>query len=361
MPIKIAVYAIALNEIKHVDRWAEATKHADYRIVADTGSTDGTPEALRKHGVSVYDINIKPWRFDDARNAALALVPQDADVCVILDMDEVLDKNFIKHVRNKWQPSWTNAWITMETAPNKWIRDRLHSRHGWRWKYPCHEVQVWYGEGEPILGDIQQAIISHQPDNTKSRGQYLELLKLSVKEYPTDPRMWAYMCREYYFHNQWENCIDAANKMIDLPNGWDVERAAVCRWAGQSCYNLERHDEATKWYDRGVQILPTEGEPWYGIAVDAYRNKDWPKVLDASVRILEMPRSVHHCHESEVWDWKAFDLASIAAWELKQPEEALVFAEHALNGNSPESERIKRNVDFFRKALSELRPHNKGT
>ena len=38
--MKIAVYAIALNEAKHAKRWAEATKDADIRIVADTGSTD---------------------------------------------------------------------------------------------------------------------------------------------------------------------------------------------------------------------------------------------------------------------------------------------------------------------------------
>ncbi len=38
--MKIAVYAIALNEEKHVMRWLEATKDADVRLVADTGSTN---------------------------------------------------------------------------------------------------------------------------------------------------------------------------------------------------------------------------------------------------------------------------------------------------------------------------------
>jgi hypothetical protein len=86
-PLKVVVYAIALNEAMHVDRWAGSAIDTDYRVVADTGSTDGTVERLEKAGVTVHKIAIRPWRFDDARNAALALVPADADVCVTMDME----------------------------------------------------------------------------------------------------------------------------------------------------------------------------------------------------------------------------------------------------------------------------------
>ena len=102
--LKIAVYTIALNEIKHASRWAEATKEADIRIVADTGSTDGTQDLLRKLGVIVHQISVKPFRFDDARNAALALVPDDIDVCLSLDMDEVPESDFFHTIRETWEP-----------------------------------------------------------------------------------------------------------------------------------------------------------------------------------------------------------------------------------------------------------------
>jgi hypothetical protein len=45
--MKIAAYTIALNEEKHVMRWLEATKDADIRVVADTGSTDKTVALLQ--------------------------------------------------------------------------------------------------------------------------------------------------------------------------------------------------------------------------------------------------------------------------------------------------------------------------
>ena len=52
----IAVYTIAVNEAAHAERWAESAAEADYRIVADTGSTDDTVERLIRAGVTVHRI-----------------------------------------------------------------------------------------------------------------------------------------------------------------------------------------------------------------------------------------------------------------------------------------------------------------
>ena len=350
--VKIATYAIAKNEILHVERWAKATKGSDYRIVVDTGSTDGTQEKLRELGVTVYQARIQPFRFDMARNIALGLVPQDADVCLILDMDEVPEPKFYDKVRKKWMPGANLGWISMDTG-QKWERDRLHSRDGFVWKYPCHEVQLWYGEGEPLGIDIKDAVIKHQPDQSKSRGYYLEMLKMAVKENPTDARMWTYMCREYYFNSLWEDVISSAEKQLEC-NGWDVEQAAVCRWAGEAEHSLGNKEKATEWFDKGVQILPREGETWYGVAIDAYRNNNWSKCLDASINALERSRSTHYCYESAVWDWKAYDLASISSYNLRHIDEAITFAEAAIKGNGPETERIERNLVFFKKVKNEL-------
>ena len=92
--MKIAVYTIALNEEKHVERWYESAKDADYILIADTGSTDKTKRIAKKLGIKVVDISVKPWRFDDARNAALALLPNDIDYCVSMDMDETLSEGW---------------------------------------------------------------------------------------------------------------------------------------------------------------------------------------------------------------------------------------------------------------------------
>ena len=60
--MKAAVYTIALNEAKHIKRWYESAKDADYLLIADTGSTDGTVDLARSLGITVVQIQVKIWR-----------------------------------------------------------------------------------------------------------------------------------------------------------------------------------------------------------------------------------------------------------------------------------------------------------
>jgi len=111
----VAAYTICLNEMKHIDRWLEATAKADLRVIVDTGSTDGTWRKLVElkdtvENLKVHRIHINPWRFDDARNAALALVPDWVDVCVSVDMDEVPQAGFFETLRKEWKPETTIGW-----------------------------------------------------------------------------------------------------------------------------------------------------------------------------------------------------------------------------------------------------------
>ena len=69
--MRIAVYTIAFNEEKHVKRWYESAKDADYLLIADTGSTDKTVEIAESLGINVIKIKIDPWLFDDSLNASL--------------------------------------------------------------------------------------------------------------------------------------------------------------------------------------------------------------------------------------------------------------------------------------------------
>ena len=85
--MKICVYTITKNEEKFIKRWAESAKDADLLLIADTGSTDDTVKIARENGVVAHEICVTPWRFDHARNASIALIPKDIDVCICLDAD----------------------------------------------------------------------------------------------------------------------------------------------------------------------------------------------------------------------------------------------------------------------------------
>src|SRR4029078_7297334 len=112
--LKVAVYTIALNEAAHAERWANSAVDADYRIVADTGSTDDTVERLRRADVIVHRIAVRPWRFDDARNAAMALIPADVDVCCTMDMDRWCEPGWRAKLEAAWKPETTALFCRTE-------------------------------------------------------------------------------------------------------------------------------------------------------------------------------------------------------------------------------------------------------
>lgn len=88
---KICVYAIAKNESQFVDTWVKSVQSADHVIVLDTGSEDDTVSKLRRLGVEVHETSYEQFRFDTARNDALDLVPDEYNIRVSIDLDEVFE------------------------------------------------------------------------------------------------------------------------------------------------------------------------------------------------------------------------------------------------------------------------------
>ena len=154
--MKIVVYAIAKNESSFVDRWMDSMSEADQVVVLDTGSDDGTAERLQARGAQVTVERIVPWRFDRARNRSLELVPEDADVCVCTDLDEVFRTGWRSALEGVWTPetrqaSYRYTWSFQPDGSEGVVfwQEKIHARRGFRWVHPVHEVLEWVGEGEP--------------------------------------------------------------------------------------------------------------------------------------------------------------------------------------------------------------------
>lgn len=126
--MKVAVYSIALNEAANAEQWAKSTTDADYRVVADTGSTDDTIEKLTALGVTVYKIAVRPWRFDVARNTALALIPADVDVCFSMDMDEFVEAGWRPKLEATWTNETTALYCRKQSRPRADLPQQMVSR-----------------------------------------------------------------------------------------------------------------------------------------------------------------------------------------------------------------------------------------
>jgi tetratricopeptide (TPR) repeat protein len=343
MGTKIAVYTIALNEEKHVERWYEATKDADYHLIADTGSTDKTIDIAKSLGINIVQISVKPFRFDDARNAALALLPADIDICLSLDMDEVPQEGFFDAVRKGWIEGTTKAWVWWDTGQVWKNNNRLHAREGIRWIKPCHEVTNSFNGPEKFLEfDLT---VYHRPDDTKSRGQYLPMLQMAVDEDPSDARMWAYLTREHYFHQNWKKVIESAEAMLKA-GGWYVERAASCRAAGKAYQHFNNQEMARDWYVKGVKEAPDQLEAWFALAQFNYEIQNWQGCWDCAIKVESLERQTHYQIDKTVWEWRCYDLLSIAGWRLGKKEEAINYCLKAIAGN-PKEIRLHNNLKWM--------------
>ena len=272
--MRIGVYAIARNEGAHVREWLEACSEADVICVTDTGSTDDTVDLLLAGG-AVVSYYTEPFRFDKARNFALAQANKcGVDVWVSLDLDEYPEKGWRRKLEMAAVTACQGWRITIDNGSYSFQNIRAHRRDGWEWKHACHEVL--YGPGP--VGDAGFKVVHHQ-DATKPRN-YLSLLELDAKENPEDGRAWHYLGREYMYLGRWNEAIEALDNAF-LYDNWQEQRSmslvytSRCEWRRGDRLDA-RYDawEAVRtWGSREAWVhlawlLDQEGDPTAAIAAE---------------------------------------------------------------------------------------------
>jgi len=352
--VRVAIYAIARDEARHVRRFVDACRDADLVLVADTGSTDDTVDRLREAGAVVHSIAVSPWRFDVARNAALALVPSHLDLCIALDLDEILDPGWRGQLERAFDPEATRyryeyTWsFDAEGRPALSFRgERIHVRNGYLWEYPCHEVVRWVGNGPERVVETRVAV-GHYPDAGRSRGQYLDLLALGARERPEDPRMAYYYGRELFFRQDCDAAIRELERYLGLPASiWREERSQAWIMIGRCHKAQDRAGESLGALVRAAQEADRR-ECWVALAHEYYERQEWALCYVAASRCLAITEpNGSFLNEGSAWGALPHDLASIAAYHLGIRDKALEHVQAALDF-APDDERLLGNLKLIR-------------
>ena len=356
--MKIWVYAICKNEEAYADKWMASMAEADGVVVCDTGSTDGTAKKLRSLGANVYDIIIDPWRFDTARNVSMDLVPADADICVCTDLDEVLESGWREKLESVWAPGVTHVrymytWRFNEDGtrgPTFWY-EKIHSRKGYRWIHPVHEVLQYCGDAPEVWASTADIQLNHYPDPAKSRASYLSLLELSHKENPGDAATTFWLGREYMYRGQHDKGIEILKEHLDMPGGWDMERCASMRFIARCLQARGDTDGAKRWLHRAIAECPASREPYVDMARLGYALSDWPLtyyMAEAALRITEKQAS--YLAEDSSWDYSPYDLGAIACYRIGLYERSRQLAEAACT-MKPSDRRLRNNLILIEEKL----------
>ena len=359
--LKITVYAITKNEEKFVDKWVENMSEADNIVVLDTGSTDNTVQMLKDKGVNVTQKIINPWRFDVARNESLKLVPSDTDVCVCTDLDEVFEKGWRKKIEENWKPNtkklkYKYVWNVLTNGQDgtTFYYEKIHAPNYFKWVYPVHEVLE---KIKPIkkeeIAICEDLVLRHYPDKNKSRGQYLELLELAVKENPENDRNAHYLAREYMFSGQYDKAIEMFKKHLSLKSStWSEERSASLRYIGDCYLYKKTPSKARYYYEKAIQECPSIREPYLSLAEYYYARKDYLNCIFVTENMLKIThKNLSYITRPNCWNEHPYDMLSFCYYKMAQIELAYFYVCKAIEIN-PNDERLQNNYSIYKKFLS---------
>ena len=369
MENKICVYAICKNEEQFVEKWVKSMSEADKIVVLDTGSTDNTVEKLRDLGVEVKVQVVDPWRFDVARNLSLEMVPEDCNICVCTDLDEVLEPGWAKPLKEGWiegkhkRGIYKYSWSHLPDGSSGRVfkYDKIHSKD-WHWSAPVHELledsngsnKYYY---DNVLDLFDKVHLHHYPDKTKSRGSYLPLLELRREERPNDYYGLIYLAHEYCYRGYYQKSIDLLAEILERfgSTANSVEKASCYLFTGD-CYAAladQISDEQEKKaelqlaagaYSKAINVDETYREPYLNLAKALYRMND----LDYAEFIIKQGLKKSYRHFTWVerdlsWSYEPWDLLCLATFYNGKIQDSVIYAAKALSFE-PDNPRLRNNL-----------------
>lgn len=340
---KIAVYAIAKNESANVIRWLESVHEADGIFVLDTGSTDDTVELLQEAGVTVKRWSVdKEFRFDNARNASLDLIPLDYDLCLCLDFDEVLVSGWRKPLDDfEGEAANYTLIFSFDSDGNvtcSYPRFAVHKRRGFLWKYPAHEVLV--GLKNQKVENLPITVI-HLPEKQKPAGHYLPLLRKGYEEHPNDPRCVQYLARELMYCGQYGQAISLFEHHANIEIHPQFKSESF-RYIASMHTHLDQLGESEAAYFKAIAAFPEAREAFCELAFLYFLTGEYEAAIGqirTALRVVEKP-DVPMVFKDEYYSHWPYHLLATCYLRLNNQESGiqnLLLAVRQCSGRIPEN------------------------
>ena len=368
MENKICIYAICKNEINFVHQWIDNMSEADYIVVLDTGSTDGTYEVLKNDPriTKVKQKKYKNFRFDVARNESLKLVPEDANILFCTDFDELLEPGWGNILRNSWteqcwRGKYTYVWSHTD-AGNPGVTftyDKIH-RPGYYWRFAVHEVLALTNDMEETI-DLEEhgpegthvadygnsIVLHHYPIDIEHRN-YLPLLLTRFEENPEEAYSSYLLGREYMMlgPDYFDEALKYFNICLQVPtiDVYSAVKYTVLGYIGAIHVDRQIYPEAIMYYHKQLQIDNTHREPYTWLA-EVYSRLGHHQIAIYYIEECVFKRCYRHMDWSEqapVWNEKPYDILANSYYQLGDSKTALRYTLEALK-LAPNDTRLQGN------------------
>ncbi|MEY9845194.1 glycosyltransferase [Streptacidiphilus sp. MAP5-3] len=339
---------------------ADASAFCDELVVADTGSTDGTPELAAAAGAVVLHV---PWTddFAAARNASLDACT--GDWVVWLDADDRVPpaaQQAFSRVLAALDGDRVDALISpyhcgfdeQTDAPTfTTLRERVLRRSaGLRWAGAIHEVVDITGVR---TREESQLVVEHRrtaAQAAQDEGRNLRILEKLYAEGDRSPRTLYYRANELRDADRHEEAAHAYAEVLDVPQpAWERYFALLSR--AECLHAIGRSGEGAETAVQAILLDPTRPEAWMVAGMIPYEQGEWARAVPFfSAASVAQARPTEGFVRGRDHGWAPWDFLSVCLGNSGRHEEALQAGVRALRGN-PQGDRVRANLGWF---VSEL-------
>ena len=342
MSSTICLNMIVKNETKNLKKLFESIHEViDYYVIHDTGSSDGTPEFIKKM-MNSYDISgeifHEEWKnFGHNRQKALESAYNsdfNPDYVFIIDADEEFfykDKSWFKNLKKDFY-NIKRLFGSIEYYQPVIINVRNKNELGWEWKAPVHNyLSSKFSKTNENVDKNMVHIKSFcsggaKSQNVSSEEKYLRDAKLlleDLKENPNNPRSIFYLAQSYRDAKKPEEAIKWYKKRLEA-KGWIQEKYISCYNIGNLLRQLGKREEAFYYYLLSFEYDSSRYECFYEM-IKYHRNKGNKKLAYSFYKQLKPfnQNSGKLFLVSSVHNWKLDYEISIIAYYSKAYQEGI--------------------------------------
>lgn len=260
----------------------------DAWVVCDTGSSDGTPELIRRTLSDLPgELHSRPWRnFGHNRTEAISLAQGAADYLLLLDADMT-----VRVARSGIGRLGADSYLVAYSGSLSY-RQKLLVRADREWWYEGATHEYLTTSGPETVENIDTLVIDHHADGSSRPEKFrrdVELLNAELERKPDDPRTVFYLAQSYREQGEAERALSLYERRAAL-GGWDEEVFYSLYQVGALRAQLGDWAQAMADLIRAWQFRPQRLEPVYDLAAGLRTREQYHAAHLFAVRGIDRPQ-----------------------------------------------------------------------
>jgi glycosyltransferase involved in cell wall biosynthesis len=316
-------------------------------VIVDTGSDDGTQDAIRSHmaGLGIPgELHQRPWRnFGRNRSEALALAQGHGDYIWVIDADDrvVGTPDFGALGADAYRLHYEKT-----NGVSYWRLQLFRDGLGWRYEGVVHEYPACDDSfvEERLEGDyrIESRRLGGRSKDPLKYARDRDLLLAEVARNPDDTRSVFYLAQTYFDLRDFPNAREWYARRVDL-GGWDEEvYCAMLRLAESMDRMGMPWAEVQDAYLQAWEFRPIRAEALYAIAYRYRSNRHYRLGYLFAERAAQIPLPAQDSLfvRADIYAWRSVDEQAVCASWIGRHQEACTLWGRLLAGpDLPDADR----------------------